>query len=219
MDYDKLQEAFKSDLLTIPTLKMGILSAGELYGSLGLFILKLSLIFCGLDTLYQALLHAVGLYYWTFSFSKLLVTFGFALISSGLICLFVSQFVLFGKLVKGRLKTEAFIKEKCLQCCWLYFVIYSVLYLIILTYVDSSLGSSQSTRDFFGSDQMTFDLAFSQFSASMASFVFTGLFVNMEISRLGMGIAFDVIDVFVTRMNPNHSISTQPENKDVDDAR
>ena len=219
MDYQKLQEALKSDLLAIPTLKMGILSARELYGSLGIFILKLSLLFCGLETLYQTLLHATGLFYPAFSFSNLLVTFGFAFAMSGLICIFVSQFILFGKLVKGRLKTEAYIVSKCRQFGGFYLVIYSVIYLVVLPSVDSSIGSSQESRDFFGSDFGIFGLAISQFVASFGGLMLTGLFVNMEISRLGMGIAFDVINAFVALINPNLSVPAQSENKDSDNAR
>ena len=44
MDNQALQQAIKSDLLTIPTLKMGILSSRDLYGSLAAVMLKTSLI-------------------------------------------------------------------------------------------------------------------------------------------------------------------------------
>lgn len=201
MDNQALQEAIKSDLLTIPTLKMGILSSRDLYGSLAAVMLKTSLIFLGINTVVRILLHALGLHDVTLSISSLFCTWGFAFGASMFIGMILSQYILFGKLVKGRLKTEAFIKRKCAHFSFIYFVMYAVVYAILT----AGFGA---TGRFGGHDYLftvlfwdvIFPLGFAQLMSLVVPLVAISFLTSMEIQRLGLGAVFDVINQFVAKL-------------------
>ena len=150
MDYQALQEDVRSDLKTIPTLKMGILSAGDLYGSLAAFVLKLSLILLCINVAIQEGLHLIGFYYAPLTIGSVFACWGLTFAGSVFIMIFLSNFILFGKLVKGRLKTENFIKQKCVHFCLLYLLTYSVGYLVLIAGVDAFGGANAQDREFFG---------------------------------------------------------------------
>lgn len=208
MDYQALQEDVKSDLKTIPTLKMGILSAGDLYGSLAAFVLKLSLILLCINLAIQMGLHAIGFYYAPLSTWAVFACWGLTFVGSGFIMIFLSNFILFGKLVKGRLKTEGFIKQKCQQFSLLYLLIYSIAYFVLITGLDAFGGANARDREFFGLISTVLTLGGSQLGALIGSLIMTGILANIEISRLGMGIAFDLINSFMARVN-NHPITEE----------
>src|SRR3990167_804516 len=203
MDNQALQEAIKSDLLTIPTLKIGILSSRDLYGSLAAVMLKTSLIFLGINTVVRILLHALGLHDITLSISSIFCTWGFAFGASMFIGMILSQYILFGKLVKGRLKTEAFIKRKCAHFSFIYFVMYAVVYAIMT----AGLGAA---GQFGGHDHLLFwdvifPLGFAQLMSLVVSLVGLSFLTSMEIQRLGLGAVFDVINQFVAKLK-NYSL-------------
>ena len=211
MDYQALQEDVKCDLKTIPTLKMGILSAGELYGSLAAIVLKLSLLLLCINVVIQEGLHVIGFYYSPLSIGSVFACWGLTLAGSGFIMLFLSNFILFGKLVKGRLKTEGFIKQKCMQFSLLYLLMYSIGYLVLITGLDAFGGANARDREFFGLFSTALTLGGAQLGALIGSLIAMSVMVNIEISRLGMGIAFDVINTFMARIknNPITEVKTQ----------
>ena len=219
MDNQALQDAFKSDLMTIPTLKMGILSAGDLYGTLAGFVLKLSLLLLSINLLIQAGLHSVGLFYWPLSIGLAFKCGLLTLAGSSFLMLFLSNFILFGKLVKGRLKTEAFIKQKCRHFGVAFLVIYSVAYLVLILGLNAFGGFSERDREFFGLILIVLTLGGSQLGALIGSMLLVNVIASMEIGRLGMGIAMDVISAFVDAIKNHATPRTTPSDGSVDDAR
>ena len=213
MDYQALQKDVKCDLKTIPTLKMGILSAGELYGSLAAFVLKLSLLLLCINVAIQEGLHVIGFYYSSLSIGSVLACWGLTFVGSGFIMLFLSNFILFGKLVKGRLKTEGFIKQKCMQFSLLYLLIYSIGYLVLIAGLGAFGGPDAHDSDLFTIISAVLTLGGAQLGALIGSLIAMSVLVNIEISRLGMGIAFDVINTFMARIknNPITEAKTQDE--------
>lgn len=202
MDNQAFQEGVKSDLRTIPTLKMGILSARDLYGTLATVILKTSLIFLSLNTLVQFMLKAFGLYYPKLSVGVIFCTWVFALGASLLIGILLSQYILFGKLVKGRLKTETFIKKKCRYFTGIYFLMYGVIYAVFVMGLGAFSkvfdDSPSSTLYFFW--DILFPLGFAQLASFVAATVIMSFLANMEIERLGVGVVFEVINQFVAKL-------------------
>jgi len=200
MDYQSLQNAVMEDLKTIPELKMGILSARDFYGSFVGFILKFSLILVCINVFLQMGLHSIGLYYPSFSFTGVLFMWGLTLAGTSFIAIFLSPLVLFRQLVKGRLKSEGFINQKCKQAAILYLVIYSVIY--------GAISLAQAPTNLHGFEKAIFDKegwrAFSFIIAELWSllgaFMLANVVANLEINRLGVGVAFDVVQAFVARV-------------------
>ena len=190
-ELDQLQLDIKGDLLTIPTLKLGILPAKTFYGALLLFVLKLSLLFMLINLIVQIGLNVIGVYHSHMRVGALLGLWGCALGASVVIALFINQFILFSKLVKGRLKTEAFIRKKWRHFSLIYFLIYSLVYFLAMWF--------QSSFSLDGDAQL-FNFIFAQFIATVFALVATALIVNMEIERLGLGIVFDVISAFIEKI-------------------
>jgi len=219
MDHQELEEAVKSDLITISTLKLGILSARDLYGSLGMFVLRLSLVLLCINLCVQVGLHSIGLYYSPLYIDTFFACWVLTLIGSSFIMLFLSSFILFGKLVKGRLKTEGFIKKKCQQFSLLYLLIYGAAYLFLIVSLDAFGGPSASDRAFFGILSTILTLGVSQLAALIGSLLFMSVFTNIEVNRLGIGIAFDVINAFVARIKNTPYAKPMPVAGSDDNAR
>ena len=196
MDPQALQQAVKSDLVTLSTLKVGILSAGDLYGSLGGFILKCSLLLMCINVCLQVGAHSIGLYVPSFSVSAVFFMWGLTLAGSSFMVIFLSPMILFGKLVKGRLKTEGFIKQKCVHATLLYIVTYSLIY--------GAFTLMQEPVHFSGLDDphgwSGFNFIFAEIWSLLGSFLIVSVFANMEINRLGLGMVFDVVKLFVARI-------------------
>ena len=204
MDNHELQVMVKSDLMLIPTFKLGILSARDFYGSLAAFILKLSLILLLVNILTQWGVH--GFYpHWS---NLLFFMWGLTLVGSSFVGIFVSQFILFGKMVKGRLKTESLIKKKCMHFSLLFLLIYCLIYFGTTFYLEASHNASASSRLLFGHGWHRFDLTFAQLVSLFGSMLGISILANMEVSRLGIGIAFDVVNSFVERLKNPHSAAS-----------
>lgn len=206
MDNDALQDAVKSDLRTIENLKFGILSANDLYGSMGGFILKMALLLTFINICLQVGLHSIGLYYPTLTLGGVLFMLLITLAGSAFVTIFLSPFILFSRLVKGRLKLEAFIKQKWVQACLLYLLIYSVIYFAIIIFErPGNLYSFQKER-YDTEGWSAFYLAVAEQASLIGSLILTQVIVGIEINRLGIGIAFDVVKTFVARIR-NTSIA------------
>ena len=196
MDHQTLQKAVKSDLATIATLEIGILSAADLYGSLGGFILKCSLLLVCINVCLQVVCHSIGLYIPSFSVSAVLFMWALTLGGSAFIVIFLSPMILFAKLVKGRLKTEGFIKQKWVQASCLYLVIYSLIY--------GAFTMIQKPVHFSVLDDPNgwsgFNFMFAELWSLLGSFLILSVFANIEVNRLGLGVVFDVVKTFVARI-------------------
>lgn len=219
MEQQALQDAIKSDLATIPTLKMGILSAGDLYGSLGGFILKMSLTLLGINLLLQTGMHSVGLYYPSFTISAVLFMWVLTLGGSCFIAIFLSPLVLFSKLVKGRLKTEAFIKQKWIHACLLYCLVYAVIYggMTLMQSPGNLSMFAQEALDKEGWDSFYF--MFAELWSLLGSFMLVNVLVSMEVNRLGIGVAMDVINKFVERVKSTPFMQPSSNDGSDDNAR
>jgi hypothetical protein len=200
MDYQRLKDDFKSDIMTIPTLKMGIISARDLYGSGLKGFVRLTLIFLLINTLICAGLHGLDLYYPNINLSLLIMLWLCSLIPSFFIGLIVSQFILFAKLVKGQLRTEVFIKNKYFQFGLIFFGIYSVLYFIFTVTGLNHFARSTDSREFFGKGIIYHFALFSQIFSFVISLLVTFFITNMEVQRLGIGLMFEVIETFVNKI-------------------
>ena len=208
MDYQALQAAFKRDLQAIPTLQLGILSARDLYGSLAVFVLKLSLLLLGINSAIQLSLYSIGYFYYPPSLALVFTCWAVALVGSILMMMFASSFILFGKMVEGRLESAAFIKEKCRQFGIGFLVLYSIAYFFLIM-------SFYSTESLFTTfDHLIFILAFSQFGVLFGSMLIVNVFEGIEINRLGLGVAFEVIDAFSAKLTSHEDESKQGADDD-----
>ena len=203
MDYQALQATFKRDLQAIPKLKLGILIDRDLYGPLAVFVLKLSLLLLSINVAIQAGLYSINFFYYPPSLALVLTCWAVALVGSILMMMFASSFILFGKMVEGRLESAAFIKEKCRQFGIGFLVLYSIAYffLIMSFYSTESLCTTL--------DYLIFILAFSQFVVLVGSMLIVNVFAGIEINRLGLGVAFEVIDAFSAKLTSHDDESNQ----------
>src|SRR3990167_4198195 len=215
MDNHELQEMVKSDLMLIPTFKLGILSARDFYGSLAAFVLKLSLVLIFVNTMILLGVHDVGFFYPNWG-GLLLFIWGLALVGSSFVGIFVSQFILFGKMVKGRLKTESLIKKKCIHFSLLYLLIYCLLYFGTTLFLDASYNLSASDKAFFGQGWELFNLTFAQLVSLLGAMLGMSILANIEISRLGIGIVFDVVNTFVAQIKNPRAASIQSQDRSHD---
>jgi len=213
MDNQVLQEAIKSDLSTISKLKLGILSARDLYGSIASVILKTSIIFLSINTMIRILLRFLGLQDITLSSMSLFCTWGFAFGASLFIAMMLSQYILFGKLAKGQLKTEAFIKKKCANFSLIYFGIYAIIY-IIMTLVVYAFEIPPYTGSSYFKQFLDLipSLAIAQIGSFVASFIVMSFIASMEIQRLGIAAVFDVISQFVAKIKNQPLIDLNTHN-------
>lgn len=210
MDYHTLQNMVMEDLKAIPNLKMGILSARDLYGALFGFILKFSLMLVCINVALQVGLHSIGLYYPSFSITAVLFMWGLTLAGTSFIAIFLSPLVLFRQLVKGRLKSEAFINQKCWHAAILYFVIYSVIYGAI-SLAQAPFNFHDFERAFFDKEGWSaFSFIIAELWSLLGAFILANVFANLEINRLGVGIAFDVVQAFVARVKEHPPTSIHP---------
>jgi len=193
MDQQQIEDAIKSDLITIKTLRLGVVSGPDYYVSILGWIFKLSLMFLGINTVLQQFMHAVGYFLPVLSLKGLLISWIFALLASTFMSFTAARIILIGKLIKGQLKTASLIKNKYLHFTAVFFLIYSVSYLVVTFPVIGWMDLS----DFQQADQeiwfTIFYLAFFQFAAFIAASVGTAFISMIELDRLGLGALFSVV--------------------------
>jgi|APCry1669189844_1035258.scaffolds.fasta_scaffold16313_2 hypothetical protein len=197
MEHQQLEEAIKSDLRTIPTLKMGGVSAKDFYIPVLVLIFKISLIFLAINTGVRLVLQAVGLYHPTITMGLMFGTWSCAFVMSLMLGVTLSRFVLLKLLFKGRLKTEALIKQKITHLSLLYFGIYAVVYCLMTALINSGMGFDEHVRD---AGMVVFSTIFSQVFAFVVSSVAAGFLSMIELDRLGMGILFNAIGEMINRV-------------------
>ncbi|MFA6041778.1 MAG: hypothetical protein WC733_09770, partial [Methylophilus sp.] len=132
MNNQKIQADFKEDLLNISTLKFELLSAKAFYSPWLMYCIKsFGCLFSG-NVLLILLFSLLGLYQRDLMLIDLITVF----IMSGLITLmssaFLHTYILFGGMVAGQLKSEAFIRYKFKQLMVLFLSIYFTLMTVYL---------------------------------------------------------------------------------------
>ena len=196
MNSQDLEQAIQSDLVTLGTLRMGAVSARDLYGAFLGFVLKLSVILVGVNTLIRLALKGIGLYDPEITVNLMLGTWFGCFIVSCFIGFTISRLLLIGKLIKGRLKTETLIKQKYRHFSLLYFAIYATTYTVCTALLNSCIGFNDHITEPF---LVVFCAIMAQGFAFVISIVATGLFAGVELDRLGIGVLFNVIAEVVAK--------------------
>ena len=190
MNNQTLENAIKSDMDTLSTFKMGMISARDFYGSLLGFVLKSSVALLLINTLVRLGLKWVGLYDGSITAFVMILMWVCCLGVSFFMGLAFSQPILMSKLLQGRLKTETFIKKTYRHLCVVYFCLYTVTYTLITLFVNLGFTLDQGLMD-------PWFLAFSIFFSQMFAFIFasgiTGFISGSEFQRLGLGAVINVI--------------------------
>ena len=190
MNTKQLENAIKSDMETLSTFKMGIISARDFYGSLLGFVLKSSLALLLINTLVRLGLKGVGLYEGSITVLMVMLMWIGALGVSFFMGIAFSQPLLMNKLLQGQLKTVPFIKKVYRHLCVVYFCLYTVMYTLITLFVMMGVPLDQGLMD-------PWFIAFSVFFSQGFAFIFasgiTGLMSGSEFQRLGLGAVINVI--------------------------
>ena len=142
---------------------------------------------------------AVGLYPITFTVSLMIGTWMVCFMASLVLGIVFSRLILISQLIKGRLKTEAIIRETFRHLGWVCFGIYSGAYalitLITVTGMDSHMNDPWP---------LAFITIFSQAGAFIVSTGITGLLSGVELDRLGLGAVFNVLSEIITKAKKSH---------------
>ncbi len=203
MNEHELEEAIKHDLRALPTLKLSRLSAKEFYEPIAALIFKLSMIFLGVNTFVRIILFFMGLYHpIPIAPSVIFINLIFSGFSGLFIGFNLARPMLFGKMLKGQLKTGVFIKQKYEQFGRMFFLVYSGVYLIMTAFLDSGIGLDDFVRKDLGPWLVLFTTIFTQvFSLliAMAATCFTAL---IELDRIGLASLINAIrDVVKEKQN------------------
>ena len=190
MNNQALEEAIKSDLATLSTFKMGMLSAREFYGPLVGFVLKSSVALLLINACVRLGLKTIGLYDGPISVFFLVVTWVGCLGVSCFMGLAFSQPLLMRHLLQGRLKTESLIKKTYGHLSRVYFGLYTVMYALTTLFVNLGVPLDKGLMDpWFIAFSTLFSLGFSFIVASGV----TGFMSGAEFQRLGLGALINVI--------------------------
>jgi len=214
MDHQALQAAFKRDLMTIPTLKLGILSARDLYGALALFVFKYSCFLLAINMAIQTGLYSIGEFVWVPSLSLLLKCWVGTLVASSFLMLVSSQFILFGKMVQSRLESTAFIKHKCRQFARGFFIVYILIYGLLMIAFNSMMSMDRNADS-----GLTFVLVGSQIASLVGSLMLVNIVASIEMNRLGLGVVFEVVEAFAAQLTGYAEKSLTIKQPGVDDER
>lgn len=186
MNHEEINAAIKHDLNVIPQLTFGQVTAKEFYSPLIGMLLRMSLMLLCANLACRLILRITSLHAAPFTPTSIIVNWIFALCVSLFFMLPFSKLVLYSKLLKGRLQTEALLKEKCKQAKNTFFIIYSVAYMIFTLLTISGMEEHAS-------DLLTFTLGFAQACSFLIGSAITGIMFNTELERLGLGILFNCI--------------------------
>lgn len=201
MEPMQLEEAIKSDLKLIPTLKMGFVSARDLYGRVFAVTFMLSLTLLAINTLVRFALKITGLYPITFTPGLMTGTWFVCFMTSLVLGFVLSRFILIGKLLKGRLKTANLMKQTFRYLALFGLSIYTGAYAFITVFV--SFGMDDHIMDPW---PLVFSTLFTQAIAFIAATGITGLLSGVELDRLGIGAVFNVISEMVSKSKKSPGI-------------
>lgn len=198
MDINPFENAIKSDLTTLSTLKMGYVSAKDLYGSVLKLTLKLSFLLLAINTGVRLVFMAIGLFSIPFTpgfiIGLMIGTWMVCFLASLVLGMVLSRILLLSRLIKGRLKTEAIIRETFRHLSWVCLGIYTG------AYAFSTFAVAAGFSDEMGNPWLlAFVTVFSQGIAFIASTGITGLLSGVELDRLGLGAVFNVLSELVAK--------------------
>lgn len=201
MDYQKLEEAIKSDLKTIPTLKMGYVPAKSYYGPIFELAIVTSCYLWLINMAVRLGLKVTGLLNLNFTPGFMLRTWIGAFIIGFLLSFKLRPFVLMHKLVDGRLKTEDFIKKQIKYCIIFYLIAYTIAYILLSLFTGIFIEASQNEPAV-----VLIMSTISQFGAYLIAMFITIFFAFSEVERIGMGIVFtnlaDLVMGLIKNRNP-----------------
>ena len=161
------------------------------------------MIFLGFNTFVRIILFFMGLYHpIPIAPSVLFINLIFSGFSGLFIGFNLARPMLFGKMLKGQLKTGLFIRQKYEQFGRMFFLVYSGVYLIMTAFLDSGIGLDDFVRKDLGLWLVLFTTIFTQvFSLliAMAATCFTAL---IELDRIGLASLINAIrDVVKEKQN------------------
>lgn len=210
MENQSLEAAIKSDLITVKMLRMELVSGRDYYFSILAWIFKLSLLFLSVNILLQHFMHVVGYYHARLSLKGLVITWICALLASTFMSFTAARIILIGKMIKGQLKTATLIRSKYLRFTLVFFLIYSLAYLVITYPVLGWMDLSEFQQ---ADEELWFSfiyVGFPQFSAFLVASVAIGFISMIELDRLGLGPLFNVI-IDKLKNNENQSAIEEQE--------
>lgn len=190
MNNQTLENAIKSDMDTLSTFKMGMISARDFYGSLLGFVLKSSVALLLINTLVRLGLKSCGLYEGSITVLMMILILIGCLGVSFFMGIAFSQPILMNKLLQGRLKTESFIKKTYRHLCVVYFCLYTVMYTLVTLFVIMGVPLDQGLMDPWF---IAFSIFFSQGFAFIFASAITGFISGSEFQRLGLGAVINVL--------------------------
>lgn len=206
MNENPFEEAIRSDLLTLSNIKMGYVSAQDLYGRVLKYALKYSLIMLLINTAIRLAFMAVGLFDLPFTpgviISLMMGTWLFAFVLSLLHSMAFSRFLIISRLLKGRLKTEFLIKDTFKKFSRLYFWIYVGTYSLLTLLVAAPF--SDVIADPF---VLIFIIIFPQGFAFLVSTAITGFISGVEFERLGLGAVFNIISEIIKKSKNQNQLN------------
>lgn len=204
MDYQQMQEDIKQDLKTIPELKVGILPARTVYGTTLIFSFKCAIAFLLINSATQLILKSVGVFHSAITPGLIVLSFVMAFLASLLLTPLTFNFVLFGKLFAGKLKTEFLFKRKYAQLIRVFLVTYGLAYLLATIFFDSGIGMDDAAREHFGIWLAVFGLVMSQIIAFLVALVISSVIFNTEMQRLGFGVLLEGIGHLIRKARTPH---------------
>lgn len=191
MDIKEIESAIKSDLQTIPNLKLDIVPAKKFYGKGFSFIFKLSFKLLTINTLIHWSLILMGFYHLALSPANLIITWFIGFLFCLLIGFKLSKFSLIKNMIKGQLKTEVLIKEVFSNLKWICFGVYIVVYFLMSMLTTAGMESDNGFFDDFFI--FTGVAIISQFAAYLITTAITTFVANIEFDRLGMASVFNLL--------------------------
>jgi len=199
MDSNPFENAIKSDLTTLSTMKMGFVSAKDLYGSVLGLTLKLSFLLLAINTGVRLILMVLGLYPIMLTVGLMIGTWMVCFLVSLVLSTVLSRLLIISKLIKGRLKTEALIRETYRHLGWvclgIYIAAYAVITLVVVAGMDSHMNDSSV---------LTITTLLSQGFAFIVATGITGLLSGVELDRSGLGAVFNVLSEIITKAKKPH---------------
>lgn len=201
MDYQKLEEAIKSDLKSIPTLKMGYVPAKSYYGPIFDIAIITSFVLLFINMLVRIVLMITGLVNINFTPILIIGTWVGSFMVSFLLSFKLRPFILMHKLVDGRLKTEHFIKKQIKYCIMFYLVTYTIAYTLLSLFTSPFINELNNEPIV-----LLLFLTISQFGGYLIAMFITIFFAFAEVERIGMGIVFnnlaDLVMGLIKNRNP-----------------
>lgn len=194
MDYLKIKEDIKSDFLSITSMDFGVLPARVLYGSIAEYIFKIILVLFTLSMCISSIISFIYSHKIRLESTDILIALGWFTFIGFFLGIAASNFILFSKLVKGKLKSEYFFKQKYRQILCLYMASYSIIYIIIsICFYDNGRGS--------------IEYIFPTMFGFLFSFALVMFIVPMEMNRIGMSMYLTLIEQ-LTAKAMGHSSSS-----------